>query len=184
MKKTKTKKTTNIVFAAMFLAISYILPFLTGQIPDFGNALLPMHLPVLICGYVCGGPWGLLVGIVAPLLRSLTLGMPQLYPRAIAMAFELGAYGFFTGTMYKLLPKKKIFIYVSLLASMVIGRLVWGLAQFILLGFDTEAFGLVYFFAESVTKAIPGIILQIVLIPAIIMLIDYKRKKENRNEKP
>jgi hypothetical protein len=149
---------------------------------DLGNALLPMHLPVMLCGYVCGGPWGLLVGVTAPLLRSLTIGMPQLYPRAIAMAFELGAYGFFTGTFYKLLPKKKISIYISLLISMVVGRLVWGLAQFIMLGFNTEKFGLVYFFTESVTNAIPGIVLQILLVPTIIMLIDYKKKKENYNE--
>lgn len=179
MKTRKNNKNINIVFSALFLALAYVLPFLTGQIPDIGNALLPMHFPVMLCGYVCGGPWGLLVGVTAPLLRSLTLGMPQLYPRAIAMAFELGAYGFFTGTFYKLLPKKKISIYISLLISMVIGRVVWGLAQFIMLGFSTEKFGLVYFFTEAVTNAIPGIVLQILLVPTIVMLIDYKKEKEN-----
>lgn len=177
MNNKQKKKITNIVFSASFLALSYVLPFLTGQVPDIGNALLPMHLPVLLCGYICGGPWGMIVGIVAPLLRSLTLGMPQLYPRAIAMAFELGAYGLFTGTMYKLLPKKRIYIYVSLLVSMVIGRIVWGLAQFTLLGFDTEKFGLVYFFTESVIHSIPGIVLQILIVPVIIMLIDYRAGK-------
>lgn len=170
------KKTTKIVFSAMFLAIAYVLPFMTGQIPDIGNALLPMHLPVILCGYICGAPWGLIVGITAPLLRSLTIGMPVLFPRAIAMAFELGAYGFFTGLTYRLMPKKKVFVYVSLITSMLAGRLIWGLAQLTLLGFNTSKFTLTYFLTEAVVLAIPGIVIQIALVPVIIMLIDYKRK--------
>lgn len=169
-------KITKTVLSALFLALAYVLPFLTGQIPDIGNALLPMHLPVILCGYICGAPWGLVVGLTAPLLRSLTIGMPVLFPRAIAMAFELGAYGFFTGLTYKLMPKKRIFVYVSLITSMIAGRLIWGLAQLTLLGFNTSKFTLTYFITESVVLAIPGIILQIALAPVIIMLIDYKRK--------
>lgn len=169
-------KITKTVLSALFLALAYVLPFLTGQIPDIGNALLPMHLPVILCGYICGAPWGLVVGLTAPLLRSLTIGMPVLFPRAIAMAFELGAYGFFAGLTYKLMPKKKIFVYISLITSMIAGRLIWGLAQLTLLGFNTSKFTLTYFITESVVLAIPGIILQIALVPVIIMLIDYKRK--------
>ena len=184
MKNKQKKKITKIVFAAMFLALAYVLPFINLWSPEIGNVLLPMHLPVMLCGYVCGGPWGLIVGLTAPLLRSLTIGMPVLFPRAIAMAFELGAYGFFTGTLYKYLPKKKPSIYISLLLSMIIGRVIWGLAQFSMLGFNTEKFGLSFFLTESVANAIPGIILQILLIPVIVTLIDYKKKKENRNEKP
>ena len=169
-------KITKTVLSALFLALAYVLPFLTGQIPDIGNALLPMHLPVILCGYICGAPWGLVVGLTAPLLRSLTIGMPVLFPRAIAMAFELGAYGFFAGLTYKLMPNKKIFVYISLITSMIAGRLIWGLAQLTLLGFNTSKFTLTYFITESVVLAIPGIILQIALVPVIIMLIDYKRK--------
>ncbi len=175
--KSNNIKITRIVFSAMFLALAYVMPFLTAQIPDIGNALLPMHLPVLLCGYICGAPWGLIVGITAPLLRSLTIGMPVLFPRAIAMAFELGTYGFLTGITYKLLPKKKPYIYLSLLISMIAGRLIWGLAQLILLGFNTTKFTLTYFITESVVLAIPGIVLQIIFIPIIIMLIDYKKTK-------
>ena len=169
-------KITKTVLSALFLALAYVLPFLTGQIPDIGNALLPMHLPVILCGYICGAPWGLVVGLTAPLLRSLTIGMPVLFPRAIAMAFELGAYGFFAGLTYKLMPNKKIFVYISLITSMIAGRLIWGIAQLTLLGFNTSKFTLTYFITESVVLAIPGIILQIALVPVIIMLIDYKRK--------
>ena len=75
----------ELVLGALFLALALVLPFLTGQIPEIGSMLCPMHLPVLICGFVCGWPWGLAVGFIAPLLRSLTLGMPPLFPTAICM---------------------------------------------------------------------------------------------------
>ncbi|MBE6629112.1 MAG: ECF transporter S component, partial [Ruminococcaceae bacterium] len=76
-------KTLKMVLAALFLAMAYVLPFLTGQIPEIGAMLCPMHIPVLLCGFLCGWPWGLAVGFVAPLLRSLTLGMPPLFPTAL-----------------------------------------------------------------------------------------------------
>lgn len=82
-----------LVLSALFLAIGFVLPFLTGQIPEVGSMLLPLHLPALICGFVCGWPWGLLVGFVLPIARSLLLGMPPLVPTALAMAFEMAGYG-------------------------------------------------------------------------------------------
>lgn len=77
-----------------------VLPFFTAQIPSIGSMLLPMHIPVLICGFVCGGPYGLLVGAIVPLLRSVMFGMPPMLV-AIPMAFELAAYGFMTGFLIK-----------------------------------------------------------------------------------
>ena len=135
-----------------------------------------MHIPVLLCGFICGWKYGLVVGLIAPLLRSLTLSMPPLFPTALCMSFELAIYGLLTGLMYNLLPKKKIFIYVSLIIAMIIGRIVWGLSMFIALGFDNTKFGLSAFFAGAFTNAIPGIILQIIVIP-IIMII-YKKNIE------
>ena len=96
MKQNNTKK---LVYSALFLALALVLPFLTGQIQTFGQMLAPMHLPVLLCGFVCGPVWGLAVGAVAPLLRSLLFGMPPMFPTAVAMAFELAAYGLFTGLL-------------------------------------------------------------------------------------
>jgi len=159
-----------LVFAGLLLALGLLLPFLTGQIPEIGQMLLPMHLPVLLAGFVCGWPYGLAVGFITPLLRSQLFSMPPL-PNAVVMAFELAAYGFATGLFYKLLPKKNIFIYTSLIISMVCGRVVWGIASLILYGLQDKAFTWQLFAAGAVINAIPGIILQIVVIPLIIMAL-------------
>jgi len=172
-------KLKKMILAALFLALAFILPFLTGQIPEIGSMLCPMHLPVLLCGFLCGAPWGFAVGCIAPLLRSFTLGMPPLFPTAICMAFELAAYGALSGLLYRALPKKRSMIYVSLLIAMVVGRLVWGAAMFLCMGLSGGAFTLAAFLAGAFTNAIPGIILQIVLVPVIVML--FSRAKLNRD---
>lgn len=162
----------KMVFAAMFLALSLVMPFLTGQIPEIGSMLCPMHIPVLLCGFICGWPWGLVVGLVAPVLRSLIFGMPTFFPKAVCMAFELAAYGAVAGVMHKILPKKKVSIYGTLLIAMIIGRIVWGCAMYIFMGIDGGAFTFSAFIAGAFTNAIPGIIVQIVLIPVIVMLLE------------
>ena len=174
-----------MVLSALFLALCYVLPFITGQIPEIGAMLCPMHIPVIICGFICGWPWGLLVGFLAPLFRSLTLGMPPLFPTAICMALELAAYGLVSGITRKILPKKKPYIYCSLLISMIIGRVVWGIAMFILMAINGDTFGFSAFLAGAVTNAIPGIILQIilvpiVLIPPIVMILENTKITKNR----
>ncbi len=169
----KTKKTVvNIALSGMFLALAFVMPFLTGQIPEIGSMLCPMHIPVLICSFVCGAPYGLIVGAIAPVFRSLTLGMPTLFPKAIAMTFELAVYGLMAGLLYKALPKKKINIYISLLGAMAVGRVAWGIAMFTIMGFDISKFSLATFWAGAVTNAIPGIILQIILIPIVVMILE------------
>lgn len=162
--------TKNLVLAALFLALGLVLPFFTAQIPSIGSMLLPMHIPVLICGFVCGGPYGLLVGAIVPLLRSVMFGMPPMLV-AIPMAFELAAYGFMTGFLYKKLKKNTVNIYVSLLAAMIIGRIVWGVVKLVMAGMGTSSFGMAMFISGAFTTAIPGIILQIVLIPIIVIAL-------------
>lgn len=161
-----------MILAALFLALAYVLPFLTGQIPEIGAMLCPLHIPVLLCGFICGWPWGLVVGFVAPLFRSITLGMPVLFPTAVCMAFELAAYGFVAGLMHRKLPRKKPYIYCSLLTAMIIGRLVWGAAMFVCMGVSGGSFTFAAFLAGAITNAIPGIIVQIVLIPVLVMILD------------
>lgn len=168
------KKRNNIkklTLSAMFLALAFVMPFLTGQIPKIGSMLCPMHIPVLLCGFFCGAPWGLIVGFVAPILRSFALGMPPMFPTAFCMAFELATYGFIAGWLHNKLPKKKVNAYVSLLGAMVIGRLVWGITMFCCMGFDASKFGLSVFLAGAVLNAVPGIIAQIVLIPVLVITL-------------
>lgn len=161
----------KLILSAMFLALAFVMPFLTGQIPQIGSMLCPMHIPVLLCGFFCGAPWGLVVGFVAPILRSFTLGMPPMFPTAFCMAFELATYGFIAGWLYNKLPNKKVNVYVSLLGAMVIGRLVWGIIMFCCMGFDASKFGVSAFLAGAVLNAVPGIIVQIVFIPALVITL-------------
>ncbi len=168
------QKIRKLVLAALFLALAFVMPFLTGQIPEIGSKLCPMHIPVLLCGFFCGWPWGLVVGFVAPLLRSLTLGMPPLFPTAICMALELAAYGAVSGLMHKLLPRKKPFTYLSLISAMIVGRLVWGGAMYLCLGATGGQFTLAAFFAGAVLNALPGILVQLILIPILVMTLDKK----------
>ena len=168
-------KLLKMILAALFLALAYVMPFLTGQIPEIGSMLCPLHIPVLICGFICGWPWGLAVGFIAPLFRSLTLGMSPLFPTAFCMAFELAAYGAVTGLMHKLLPRKKPYIYCSLITAMIVGRLIWGCAMYICMGIAGGAFTFAAFLAGAFTNAIPGIIVQLVLIPVVVMILDHPK---------
>ena len=169
------KKRNDIVkltLSAMFLALAFVMPFLTGQIPQIGSMLCPMHIPMLLCGFFCGAPWGLAVGIIAPILRSFTLGMPPMFPAAFCMAFELAVYGFAAGWLHNKLPKKKSYVYVSLFCAMLLGCIVWGVVMFACMGLDASKFGLAAFMAGAFTNAIPGIVLQIVLVPVLVILLD------------
>lgn len=168
----KKNAVRNLVLAGLFLALGLVLPFLTGQIPAIGQRLLPMHLPVLLCGFVCGGPYGLLVGLLTPLLRSVIFGMPLLFPVAVVMAFELAAYGLLAGVFYRLFPKKIGFTYLALLLAMIGGRVVWGVAAMILYGFGGTPFTWPMFVAGAFVNALPGIVLQLVVIPPILLALD------------
>ena len=161
-------KSYRLVLAALFLALGMILPFFTAQIPEIGSMLLPMHIPVLVCGFVCGWKYGLIVGLLTPLLRSMTFSMPPLFPSATAMAFEMAAYGAICGLMYEKLPRGTKSVYVSLLTAMVGGRIVWGIAQVILMGLSGGSFTFQAFIAGALINAVPAIVLQLILIPLII----------------
>lgn len=162
---------SNLVLSAMLLALALVLPLLTGQVQQLGNALCLIHIPVLLCGYFCGPWYGSAVGFIAPLLRFAVFGMPPLMPRGIAMSFELAAYGLVAGLLYRLLPKKKSSIYISLLGAMLVGRIVWGAVRVVLYGLGKSEFGWAAFMAGAFTNAIPGIILQLVLIPVLVMTL-------------
>ena len=169
------KSVLNLTVSGLCLAIAYLLPFLTGQVPKIGAMLLPMHLPVLLCGFVCGWQWGLAVGFVAPLFRSLTLGKPVFFPAAVCMAFELATYGIIAGLMHGILPKKKPYIYLSLLISMIVGRIVWGAAMVACTVVGGGSFTFTAFVTGAFATSIPGIIIQFILIPILVMFIESKK---------
>lgn len=160
--------TKKLVISALLLALALVLPFLTGQIPEVGNMLLPMHLPVLLAGFVVGGPSAMAVGAVAPLLRSIIWGMPPLFPKAIGMAFELAAYGLVSGTIYSMSRKDSKSVFAALIAAMIAGRIVWGVVTFALYGIMGNTFTIAVFMAEAFFNAVPGIIVQLILIPALV----------------
>ena len=163
----------KLVLSAMFLSLGLLLPFLTIQIPEIGKALLPMHIPVILCGFICGWQYGFAVGFITPLLRSAVFGMPVMYPTDFAMAFELAAYGLMCGLMYKVLPKKKAYVYPALVISMIAGRAVYGAVMFVLSGISANInYGFSAFLSGTVLTAVPGILLQLVLIPIIIIALE------------
>ena len=168
----KRKDIYNLSVAAMLTAVGYFLPFLTGQIPEIGNMLLPMHLPVFIAGLVCGARYGFAVGLILPVTRSLFFGMPVIFPNAVGMAIELSAYGLVSGLMYFSAKRKNLLnLYLSLITAMLVGRALWGLAMTVLLGFSESPFTLAAFLAGAFTNALVGIAIQLVLIPAIMLVL-------------
>ncbi len=157
----------KLIVSAMFLALGIVLPFLTGQIQQIGNMLLPMHIPVLLCGFICGRRYGLAVGLILPILRSLMFAMPPMYPMAVSMSFELAAYGFLSGYLYYGSREKGLKdIYISLISAMVFGRIVWGITQVLMLGIGKFTLGA--FIAGALLNSIPGIIIQLIFVPAVV----------------
>lgn len=167
----------NKILSCVFLALALVLPFFTMQIKELGNALCPMHIPIILCGYFCGPIYGSIIGFISPLLRYFIFGMPQLMPTAIAMCFELATYSLIAGLLYKILPKKNIYIYISLIIAMLSGRIVWGVIRVILLGLGKAKFGFEMFITGAFITAIPGIIIQIVLIPILVITLNRIGKK-------
>lgn len=163
----------NLTLSAMFLAIGIVLPFVTGQIPQIGNMLLPMHIPVLLCGLICGWQYGAAVGLIVPVFRSMLSGMPVLFPTAAAMAFELMTYGMVAGFLYAHSRWQCVVaLYRSLIAAMFAGRIVWGIVQVIFLGVGNGGFTWGMFMAGAFFNAIPGIILQLILVPAVMAALN------------
>lgn len=181
--KTVRSKTYTLVLSALFLAIGVVLPIFTGQIPQVGKMLLPMHLPVLLCGLICGWQYGGAVGFVLPFLRYAMFGVPPM-PNGVAMAFELAAYGIIVGVLYSRSRWQCVIaLYRALLAAMVGGRLVWAAARAVMTGVASVPFTWEIFLADAFLNAIPGVILQLILIPALMValhrtgLVPFHREK-------
>ncbi len=163
----------NLCLSALFVALGIVLPFFTGQIPKIGAMLLPMHLPVLLCGLICGWQYGGAVGFLLPPLRFLLFGMPYIFPTGVSMALEMAAYGILAGLLYSRARRKCLLsLYRSLLLAMLGGRVVWGAARAVCSGVAGSAFTWKLFLSGAFLTAVPGIILQLVLIPLIMVALD------------
>ena len=167
-------KLKKMCLSAMFIALGIVLPFVTMNIPEIGNMLLPMHIPVLLNGFILGPVYGMIVGFVTPLLRSIMFGAPIFYPKAIVMSFELLTYGLISGVFYHIIfnrRSKLINIYLSLILAMFFGRVSYGVVQSIIGLVEMSEFTFKIFITEAVINAIPGIIIQLIIIPIIIKLL-------------
>ena len=183
------KHLKKITISAALLALGLVLPFLTGQIPQIGNMLLPMHIPVFLCGLICGWQYGGIIGFIMPLLRYALFGAPVLFPSCISMAFEMATYGLMAGLLYGMSKWKCVIsLYRSIIAAMLAGRVVWGIAQITVLGLSGGAFTWQAFMAGAFINAIPGIILQLILIPAVMValnrtgLIRFQKRPASKSE--
>lgn len=173
----KNENIKKISLTAVFLSLGLVLPFLTAQIPQIGERLLLMHIPVFLCSLICGWQYGAICGLILPLLRSFLFGRPELYPSAFSMAIELPAYAIICGLIYLCFKKKNLIaIYVSLISAMLGGRIVYGIVQAFILGLGEDGLTLTIFITKAFTRPIPGIILQLVLIPSIVIAVNKIQK--------
>jgi len=177
MFKSKAHKT---VLAGLLLAVGILLPFLTshGIVLIPGNIFLPMHIPVILCGFICGPVYGAMLGFILPFLNSMITSMPVLYPNAIVMSGELFTYGLVSALMYRFTGYscKLKHLYATLIVSMISGRVVYGFISAILLGFNPSMQKLSAI--GALVQGIPGIVIQLILIPVIIKRVYGKTSQK------
>ncbi len=167
----KRNSLLNMVLSAMFIAIGIVLPFITGNVTETGKMLCPMHLPIFICGAVCGWQWGLAAGILTPLIRSLLFSAPVMYPTAVCMALELATYGLVVGLMLKWLTgriDRLGAVYISITTAMLIGRLVLGISHFTMYGMFGTPYSWDIFIASAFVQSLPAIVIQFAILPPVI----------------
>lgn len=181
-----THKLSNVfkwTLFSMLLALGWLLPFLTGQIKTIGNMLLPMHIPVFLCGFILGPWFGLGLGIMLPLTRALIFGQPVLVPFGLCMALELATYGFISGLFMSIFKKAKtkskvLPIILSLLIAQIVGRISWAFARLVALYVFGTKFNFEILLTSGFVTAIPGIVLQWLLIPPLVFIANKKIYKE------
>lgn len=170
MKMSYVKK---MVYTAICAALCVVLPMAFHAVQNAGQIFLPMHIPVLLCGLICGWPFGLVCGILGPVLSSLLTSMP---PAAMlpSMAIECAVYGCVTGIMMRFIRTKQPIadLYISMITAMAAGRVLAGLAKAWFLAPGTPPFAWV---TTSLAAGIPGIVIQLILIPLVVFTLAKAR---------
>lgn len=167
-------KTRYVTFSALFLALALLIPQLFHQIGymQAGETLLPMHLPIFLSGLLLGPTYGGIVGAIAPVLSYLLTGMPPL-PVTVVMSVELAVYGLVTGLCQKQVWSKQTYgIYLSMLLAMLAGRLAKMVAIFFALHLFGIQLGGVLTVLTATVAGVPGVILQFLLIPFIVIKLE------------
>ncbi len=169
----KNKAIKQLTASAMLLAAGVLLPqiFHLAGGAAVGKIFLPMHIPVIICGFICGPLWGAAVGFICPVISSAMTGMPQMFPTGFSQMGELAVYGLAAGIMYKLIMKTRwetVNIYASLAVSMVLGRIVSGVIKLFLLMGTANPLTWNAFISAALLVSWPGIVIQLVFIPILV----------------
>ena len=168
------KNLLKLIYSAVCLALAMVLPLFLGQVQIFMQGISPMHIPALLCGLACGPWYGLAVGFIAPLLRSLIFSMPPM-ATAIPMAFELAAYGLIAGLLFKALKKMNFWprTYISMIAAMLIGRCIGGAAKAVVMGIDGTGYSFGAFVSAYFVGTSVGMVLHLIIVPLILFAL-YK----------
>jgi len=171
--------TREITYTAILLAIGVMLPRFVNiiPIPNLASILSPMHIPVLICGFLVSWKYAGLLGLMLPLVAFLINGMPPIFPVGISMMAELATYGIAAALLFKYTRGR---ILISLIGAMLLGRIVMGIMNTILLGFAGVPYGLEVFLASAFINMIPGIITHIIIVPLIVKALIRARLSIHR----
>ena len=161
----------KLTLTAVCTALCVVLPLAFHAIPNGGSLLSPMHLPVLLCGLVCGGPMGLACGLGGPLLSSLVTGMPGA-AYLPAMMVELGVYGLTSGLLMNNIRtgRPRLDLYLSLISAMLLGRMAAGLVNSLI--FQAGSYSPVLWLSSYFLTAWPGMLLQLLLLPILITALE------------
>lgn len=163
-----SNRTLLMIWAAFFVALAVLVPTIFYTVSGLDRIFLPMHIPVILCGFVCGAHFGFLCGVLAPILSALLIGLPVLVPNGLIMAVELAIYGFVSGFLYR----RGHSVWLALVAAMFLGRVVSGLLMACVLGFAGQAYGLGAFVSAAFVTGLPGMVIQLLLIPVLVTAIE------------
>ncbi len=164
----------KIVFTAVCTALCVVLPIAFHAFPNGGSVFSPMHIPVYLCGLICGARYGLLCGLLGPLLSSLLTGMPS-FAYMPQMMIELGTYGFISGLLASVINTGKGFtdLIIALVCAMLAGRVIAGIGRTLI--FARGSYSMAAWIASYFVNAVPGIVLHLILVPAVIYALQRSR---------
>lgn len=161
----------KLCICALCVALCVAMPQ-AFHLAGLGNAFSPMHLPVLLCGLVCGWPYGAVCGVAGPLLSSALTSMP---PAAglVGMVPELCAYGLFSGLLLKLIRTGKTFadLYLALVPAMLLGRVAGGVAKAVTFLAQAKGYSIAAWVSSYLVGTLPAIVMQLIVLPALVVLL-------------